>query len=439
VGRDGVDPIGWLCARLCPIKRLRRRPGIGSGLVDGPPTSPFGKPWDSLRLADVRRFFSHEVVERAIWEGKGSSSKAELSAFVRKECCGFANHRGGYLVLGVDEIGRRRWKITGIDLPTVREIHDWVANLLRDLDPVPTFDTQEWGLPNGRRLAVVQVNPQAIPPVAWKGKVFKRSGSQTVRLATGTEIGLLARRGEKVRRATERRAGKAAAEVAKTIFAPFGLAIANAQGGRTQLIADREPEKELYKNLKRELQVRWPKRRLTPLVFEERAGWDELEEIPLLENSGGAEFAGWRASWQVQNDRKIALKNSRRRKLGAAQPKRDRSVTDRDIWITILTPDGVGKGLYWPLPVRETRIDLEFGKRAISRAALLLRVLLRAEAELGADQHEQVAVSFVLNSWGTGVAPIALSSWVTVGGDPRAWKRQVQVEAERQTVLLPAP
>lgn len=71
-------------------------------MLEAPP-SPFGRDWDSLRLSDVRSFFAGRPSERAIWEAKRHAEKARLAKFVREESCGFANRRGGYLILGAEE------------------------------------------------------------------------------------------------------------------------------------------------------------------------------------------------------------------------------------------------------------------------------------------------------------------------------------------------
>ena len=145
------------------------------------PASPFGRDWDALRLRDVRRFFAGRPSERAIWEAKRHAEKARLAKFVREESCGFANRRGGYLVLGAEEGPDATWHLSGVEVPRVRELHDWVSSLMAALDPVPDFDVHEWRLSNGRRVVVVQVAPAAVPPVTLNGVVYLRRGSQTVR------------------------------------------------------------------------------------------------------------------------------------------------------------------------------------------------------------------------------------------------------------------
>ena len=59
-----------------------------------------------------------------------------LSQLVRREVCGMANGRGGYLVLGAAEQAGG-WELSGIKVPGVREHHDWVASLLQQLEPAP--------------------------------------------------------------------------------------------------------------------------------------------------------------------------------------------------------------------------------------------------------------------------------------------------------------
>jgi hypothetical protein len=103
----------------------------------GPPPSPFGVSWESLTLAHVRAFLAKGPPERAAWEAKSQGTKGQLAGFVRKEVCGFANRHGGYLLLGAQERRDDGWELPGLRLARVRELHDWIASLLRELEPTP--------------------------------------------------------------------------------------------------------------------------------------------------------------------------------------------------------------------------------------------------------------------------------------------------------------
>jgi hypothetical protein len=102
----------------------------------------------------VRSFFAGRPSERAIWEAKRHAEKARLAKFVREESCGFANRRGGYLILGAEEGPDGAWNLNGVEVPRVREMHGWVSSLMAALDPVPDFDVQECRLRNKRARAV---------------------------------------------------------------------------------------------------------------------------------------------------------------------------------------------------------------------------------------------------------------------------------------------
>jgi predicted HTH transcriptional regulator len=97
--------------------------------------------------------------ERGVWEAKRHAEKARLAKFVREESCGFANRRGGYLVLGAEEGPDAAWHLSGVEVPGVRELHDWVSSLMTALDPLPDFDVHEWRLSNGRRVEDGEVLP----------------------------------------------------------------------------------------------------------------------------------------------------------------------------------------------------------------------------------------------------------------------------------------
>jgi predicted HTH transcriptional regulator len=188
-----------------------------------PPPCPFG-PWEQLRLADVRAFLRGKPAERTIWEAKRHASKAELSTFVRKESCAFANRRGGYLLLGAEDEKGSGWTLRGVVVPGVKELHDWIASLLRELKPLPSFDVHEWGLSNGRKVAVVQIDPAPIPPVSYGGRVHIRHGSQTL-VADGPAISRLSNEGARAIRVVERATRKRAKEEASQFFAPMAIAI----------------------------------------------------------------------------------------------------------------------------------------------------------------------------------------------------------------------
>ena len=68
--------------------------------MTGPPSCPFGAPWEDLKLRDLRRFLKNDPPERATWEAKQQADKGQLAKFVRKECSAFANRNGGLFAPG---------------------------------------------------------------------------------------------------------------------------------------------------------------------------------------------------------------------------------------------------------------------------------------------------------------------------------------------------
>ena len=73
----------------------------------------FGPDFGALQLHDVAAFLAEADDESLLWEAKGGEGRPNAGA-VRKAVCGFANSRGGYLILGTDRAGGA-WTITGHD------------------------------------------------------------------------------------------------------------------------------------------------------------------------------------------------------------------------------------------------------------------------------------------------------------------------------------
>ena len=260
-------------------------------MLEAPP-SPFGRDWDALRLRDVRSFFARRPSERGVWEAKRHAEKARLAKFVREESCGFANRRGGYLVLGAEEGPDATWHLSGVEVPGVRELHDWVSSLMTALDPLPDFDVHEWRLSNGRRVVVVQVAPAAVPPVTLNGVVYLRRGSQTVR-ANAAAIRRLAEAGRLARGRVERPARKLARLGAEQLLSPFGLAVGHLRGRPFQRV-DSTPERVASEELEAVLRGRWRRRQFTRLVADQEARRAGRQSLP----------TGWLTGWEVAEARR---------------------------------------------------------------------------------------------------------------------------------------
>jgi Schlafen, AlbA_2 len=99
--------------------------------------SIFGVPFDELALEHVRTFLAGAEDESILWEAKGGGERPHPRV-VRKAVCGFANSRGGYLILGADRPDDT-WSLSGIDFGSnVEEPRTWLDQVIRDgMSPVP--------------------------------------------------------------------------------------------------------------------------------------------------------------------------------------------------------------------------------------------------------------------------------------------------------------
>lgn len=260
------------------------------------PPCPFGASWDALTLARLRAFLATRPPERAVWEAKSQGTKGQLAEFVRKEVCGFANRQGGYLLVGAHEFHDGGWTLSGVRLPRVRELHDWIASLLRELQPAPLFDVHEWALDDGSKVAVIQIEAADLRPVSYNATVYLRHGSQTIR-ADGNAIRRLAADGERA----EKRLLKAARDDAKRsidqLFTPFGVAIVR-PGSRQYRLDDPAPEQALYRELERALAGRYRQRTRTRMEWGTPQG-EDFKKFGLKERPQRT-FRGWRASWMTE-------------------------------------------------------------------------------------------------------------------------------------------
>src|SRR6266850_6401943 len=89
----------------------------------------FGVSWDELEPQDVAAFLADAEDEALRWESKGGGGRPNPGS-VRKAVCGFANSRGGYLIIGAD---RRdgAWSVDGVDFG-VDEPGTWLDSVIRD-------------------------------------------------------------------------------------------------------------------------------------------------------------------------------------------------------------------------------------------------------------------------------------------------------------------
>lgn len=405
------------------------------------PPCPFG-PWERLRLADVRSFLRSDPAERTIWEAKRHATKGELSTFVRKECCAFANRRGGYLLLGAEYRKGSGWALRGVDVPKVKELHDWIASLLRDLKPRPGFDVHEWGLSNGRRVVVIQVEPAPIPPVSFDGRVYIRHGSQTL-VADGPAISRLSNDGARAIRVVERATRKRAKEEGLQLFAPMAIAIGR-PGQRDRPLSDPEPERIAYARMREALQKRWRKRQLRPLII----GADrEVQSDPLdvsefvLVPAPDPAYAGWRAAWEVED-----IAQTRRSREWLNRPRKSRrrgfgsgpSPGVRDVWTTHIEPDAITVCSHIEIPGMRDMLYEAYGAASIVDAEMLLRAMIAMELDLGGDPTEQVFTCLALrNPWTPKRDLVFIEHWTSLSVNPREWRKLVTDMAGQRMQLEP--
>jgi hypothetical protein len=415
---------------------LHSRPSRYYGwLVAGAPPVPFGPSWEKLKLRDVRAFLRSRPTERAIWEAKQQDTKAKLARFVREECCGFANRRGGYLLLGAEDKKGAGWDLRGVELPGVKEIHDWVASLLRELSPVPGFDVHEWKLGNGRHVVVVQVEQALQPPVSYGNIVYLRHGTQTIR-ADGPAIRRLAEQGRREERRVETKARKHAKELAEQMSVPFAIAIGRS-GDRDQPLSSSEPETVASARLREALAKRWRKRRLDKMEW---VGQVANLENEALRNQRRAGLPGWRVAWKVvdvaqtkRHDDWWARRRGRRSYSALRSgPRRG----DEDIFSMHLVTDAVAVSAQWAFLGGGDYYE-RFGARSVSNAEVVLRALIATELELGARPEEPVFISLALrNPWSSDTT-IFIETWSHLGLNARAWRAEALEAAGRKMHLEP--
>lgn len=392
------------------------------------PACPFGSPWESLTLNDIKAFLAKRPPERTIWEAKSQGNKAQVADAVRKETCGFSNHKGGYLLLGAEEQPDGTWTLPGIELKGIRELHDWIASLLRDLTPPPLFDVHEWALTGGAKVAVLQVEPAALPPVSHNGVTYIRHGSQTLR-ADGDAIRRLSQAGQRAANKIAKAARDEANKSVDQIWVPFGVAVARA-GERGYALSDSKPEQVLYDELEAKLQGRYRKRTLTRMV------WDDpsLHDYTKLGIKPRPRFRGWRAAWQTeQTDRAPTFPARGHGRIGD-RPKVNAALTDRDLWFAHVMPANLISGAVCHLPVRRHPMEREYGDRAIASAALVLRALLATERHLGLRDHEQLFIALALREH-SGGPPVIIERQLPPTLNVADWRADVTVEAGKKMHL----
>ncbi|HTR74178.1 MAG TPA: ATP-binding protein [Solirubrobacterales bacterium] len=153
--------------------------------------TPFGKDIHALTLDDLERFLADADSEPLLWEAKGAGVS---TGSIRKAVCGFANGREpAYLILGAEQ-DDDGWRLEGTDRD---DPPAWVSDAIGSrLRPVPRLDVATIRVTRGRRVAVVQVLPVAVPPCMTDGTVYERVSGRTVAVQDPERLADLYRRGD---------------------------------------------------------------------------------------------------------------------------------------------------------------------------------------------------------------------------------------------------
>jgi len=167
----------------------------------------FGVPWPDVALEHVEAFLDEagEEPEPLLWEAKGGGDQPNAGS-VRKAACGFANSEwGGYLIVGADGGKGKPWKLNGVTFRDP-EPKTWLERRAHELSPPPQRDAKAWTLDNGRRVAVLRVNPAAGICITPDGTVYQRVSGGTLPVTDQYVLSQLFQRGERAREAADRRA-----------------------------------------------------------------------------------------------------------------------------------------------------------------------------------------------------------------------------------------
>jgi hypothetical protein len=180
--------------------------------------SIFGVPWERVELEDVAAFLETAGDEGIRWEAKATDPRrpeAPIEAhLIRAAVCGLANSIGGYVIIGATrdrETGA--WSLPGVVFPS--EPTTWLDDVAGSLRPRPrTGDPKVWDVSDGNHVAVVQVEPVAVPPcMTAGGQIWERTSGKTVRVTDPLVLARLTERGESAREAAKAGARAVAATV----------------------------------------------------------------------------------------------------------------------------------------------------------------------------------------------------------------------------------
>jgi len=103
--------------------------------------------------------------------------KASFGKEVIETLCAFANHKGGTVLIGVENSGR----VVGI-LCGTETVQSWVNQIKHNTIPSLIPDV-EMATTDGRQVAVIRIGEFPVKPVACRDRYFKRAANSNHRLS----------------------------------------------------------------------------------------------------------------------------------------------------------------------------------------------------------------------------------------------------------------
>ena len=117
-------------------------------------------------------------------ESEITDFKTSFGKEVIETLCAFANHKGGVVLVGVEDSGR----IAGVTYGP-ETIQGWVNQIKQSTAPSIIPDIELASL-DGKQIAVIKIDEFPVKPVAYRDRYFKRVANSNHRLSL-TEIATL--------------------------------------------------------------------------------------------------------------------------------------------------------------------------------------------------------------------------------------------------------
>lgn len=160
---------------------------VSSLVADIADRSPFDVEWSDLDVAHVEAFLAGTQEDEPLhWEAKGGEVTPD---HVRRAVAAFANREGGYVIIGAErdrETGS--WRLPGVEFRGT-EPRTWLSHIIRtSLSPPPEFDIHAWDRPDGKKAAVVRVQPNAGFLTMSAGRVYYRRPGESSYVENGAEL-----------------------------------------------------------------------------------------------------------------------------------------------------------------------------------------------------------------------------------------------------------